>query len=90
MREYLRVHWHHNLAGEPVVLWSEVEDGWEVRKVEVFRDGLSHSAGPGGATGDTVLSESRMPRVAEIAEDPQFTVEYVSASDFEQAWKAAE
>jgi hypothetical protein len=36
MVRYLRVVWHHEFDDEPVLLLSEVVDGWEVRKVERF------------------------------------------------------
>jgi hypothetical protein len=33
--KYLKVVWVHDLPGEPVLLYSEVDDeGWEIRKVE--------------------------------------------------------
>ncbi len=37
---YLRVQWLHSHPDEPVTLYSELDDeGWEVRKVEIFADG---------------------------------------------------
>lgn len=87
--KYLKVRWHHDLPDEPIVLLSEVEDGWEVRKVELFRDGHVQRAGPVGATGDTRLSETRLPNAEEIAADPQFTVEPTTAAEFENEWRAA-
>ncbi|WP_369819670.1 hypothetical protein [Actinoplanes sp. TFC3] len=37
---YLRVVWHHDFPGEPVEYFSEVnEDGWEVSRVQCYRDG---------------------------------------------------
>src|SRR5258705_13531981 len=38
--QYIRVRWKHALPDEPVELLSELDsESWEVRKVEVFRDG---------------------------------------------------
>jgi hypothetical protein len=31
--------WHHDRPDEPVALYSEIDSGFEVRKVEVHRDG---------------------------------------------------
>lgn len=36
MAIYLRVEWHHEHEDEPIVLYSEIEDGLETRKVEVY------------------------------------------------------
>ena len=89
MIRYLRVVWDHDFDDEPVVLLSEVEDGREVRKIEKFRDGSAQYAGPGGGTGETMLSETLMPLPEDIAQDPQFSVEPTSADDFESEWRAA-
>lgn len=88
MLAYLKVIWHHDFSDEPVVMLSEVRDGWEVRKVEKFRDGSAQCAGPTGASGDT-LSEVPLPTPDEIARDPQFTVEPTDADEFEAEWDAA-
>jgi len=89
MTEYLRVRWHHDLPDEPVLLLSEVEDGWEVRKVERFSDGRVQRAGPGESTGGTELSETKLPTAKEIASDFQFTVEPTTADEFDTEWRAA-
>lgn len=89
MLTYLKVIWHHDLPDEPVVMFSEVRDGREVRKVEKFRDGRVQHAGPGGTSGDTVLSETSLPTPDEIARDRQFTVEPTDAEEFQAEWDAA-
>ena len=39
---YQRVRWTHDFVDEPTVLFAEIDDeGWEVRKVNVYRDGPS-------------------------------------------------
>jgi hypothetical protein len=87
MAEYLKVRWHHDSADEPVILLSELVGGWEVRKVERYRDGRVQRAGRGESMGDTRLSEERMPSAVEIAEDPQFIVEPTNANEFEAEWQ---
>lgn len=89
MVKYLRVVWHHEFDDEPVVLLSEVENGREVRKVELFRDGRAQFAGPLGSSGETMLSETLMPLPEEIAQDPEFSVEPITASEFDEEWKSA-
>ena len=39
MRRYLKVTWHHDFPDEPSVLYSEIDAGYEIRKVDVYRDG---------------------------------------------------
>lgn len=85
----MRVIWHHEFLEEPVVMLSEVDNGCEIRKVEKFRDGRTQYAGADRSTGDTALSESKMPLPEEIEEDPQFSVELIDADCFEIEWRAA-
>lgn len=41
-KSYLRVEWVHDIPNEPVILFSELDDEmWELRKVEVYRDGTA-------------------------------------------------
>ena len=89
MIRYLKVKWHHDLDNEPILLLSKIEYGREVRKVEKFRDGRIQYAGPEGCTGDTLLSETLMPLPEEIEQDPQFSVEPMSADEFDLEWQCA-
>ena len=86
MISYLKVRWHHDHADEPVLLFSEIEHGREVRKVEQFADGHTQYA---GGSGDTTLAETPMPEPSEIARDPSFTVVPTDAAEFEAQWWAA-
>jgi len=44
---YLKVKWIHSHPDAPVLLYSELDrERWEVRKVEVFRDGSLGLCGP--------------------------------------------
>ncbi|WP_143060619.1 DUF6881 domain-containing protein [Amycolatopsis tolypomycina] len=87
---HLRVGWHHDVSGDPVLLYSELDAArHEIRKVEVYRDGRGDRAGPGEATGSTRLGSEPVPESAEIAAQPEFTPEPISAEVFETAWRAA-
>jgi len=90
---YQRVDWRHNLADEPVRLFSEIDDdGWEQRKVEEFRDRRLTWAGAAAGTdptAETVLSETRLPSLDEINRDLQFHAEDISAEEFEAVWRRA-
>lgn len=51
LRRYQKVLWHHELADEPVVLYSKIDAGFEVREVEVCRDGRLDYADGSASTG---------------------------------------
>ncbi|MBE1532977.1 DUF6881 domain-containing protein [Actinomadura algeriensis] len=87
---YLRVEWFHDFGEEPVDIYSEVgEDGYELRKVEVFRDGrLQYTDGLREA-GGTMLSESPVGTVAEIAAQGGFQPHEISEQEFEETWARA-
>ncbi len=89
MSRYMRVHWHHGFDEEPVCLYSEVEAGREVRKVEVYRDEHMDFADERISTGTTLLSETLMPTVDEIFEEGHFTPELITREEFENIWEAA-
>jgi hypothetical protein len=55
MPRYQSVLWHHDHPDEPMVLYSEIDVGFEVRKVEVYRDGRHDYAGRSRSTGTTML-----------------------------------
>lgn len=71
------------------MLYSEVTDGWEVRKVEAYRDGRMEVASESFQTGFTFLSETPFPAIEEIARDSQFTPEIITRDEFEVVWQEA-
>jgi Domain of unknown function (DUF6881) len=89
MPRYQRVLWHHDHPDEPVELYSEIDSGFEVRKVEVYRDGRHDYADRSRSTGTTVLGEKVMPGVEEIDEDPEFSAAAITAEEFERVWQRA-
>jgi hypothetical protein len=86
---YLKVVWHHQLTDEPVLLYSEVRGGREVRKIEMYRDGRADFADAHRATGTTLLSESHFPSIHEIAKQPQFTPLVIDRDEFNVVWESA-
>ena len=87
---YLRVAWLHDHADEPVELFSELDDrSWEIRKVEVFRDGSFGFADADETSGSTRLGLDPVPPPDEIALDPQFRPEIITRAEFERVWEAA-
>lgn len=87
---YIQVKWIHSSSSEPVVMYSEIDnDGWEIRKVEVYADGGMDFASSFESKGDSSLSKEPLPSLAEIAEDPQFELVEINQIDFERAWSRA-
>jgi hypothetical protein len=87
---YLKVIWLHHFDNEPVELLSELDaDRMEVRKVEVFRNGILTFAGPQNTVGSTHLAEAQVPPVQVIASDPQFRPSEIDRDTFERAWRTA-
>ena len=87
----MRVRWYHDEDDDPVELYSEVDErGWEVRKVERWRDGQVGHAGGAMRFGPTRLGEEPVPvEKAEINDDPQFDAQWIEPSEFEDVWDAA-
>ncbi|UPT62558.1 MAG: hypothetical protein M0D54_19745 [Hyphomonadaceae bacterium JAD_PAG50586_4] len=86
---YMRVRWLHDHPNEPVDLWSELDDQrFEVRKVEIWRDGRVGFAARDRESGGTLLGTVAMPSLSEIAANPEFEPEEISGVEFEACWQA--
>ena len=82
---YIHISWIHDDPDGPSELYSELDDGsWEVRKVEVFRDGRIGFAGSSESTGSTRLGLEPVPSLDEIALDPEFHPEEITRAEFER------
>lgn len=88
-KSYFACHWHHTLPEEPVELYGELDEGrWEVRKIEVYRDGQAVVLGPKDLEpGAKTLAEAPIPTLEEIAADPQFEAREITREEFEALWK---
>lgn len=84
---YIKVKWNHSNPQMPVTLYSEIDDaGWELRKVEIFRDGSVGYASAAESRGDTGLGLVPIPPILEIAKDPAFEPSEITAKEFEEVW----
>lgn len=87
---HLKVIWRHNFPDEPVDLYSEIDDaGFEIRKVEIYRDGHLDFADCETSSGSTSLGEGPLPSLEEIAEQEDFFPSFIEAVDFERIWRRA-
>ncbi|GGZ25476.1 hypothetical protein GCM10010300_81060 [Streptomyces olivaceoviridis] len=87
---YVKVAWDHNFADDPVLYLSELgDDGYETRKVQIYRDGRSEWADESNETATVGLSEVPFPPLEEISSQPEFTAEVITPQEFERAWSEA-
>lgn len=90
MSTYQKVIWQHDFVDEPVLLYSEMgDDGYETRKVDLYRDGRLDFAGEAASTGSTALGEVPTPSLTEIAADSQFLPFVIDIDEFEAVWRSA-
>lgn len=85
--KYLQVSWIHNFDDEPILLYHEMDDhGYEVRKIEIYKDGSFGIASSETDFGGTLLSPEPIPDVEEIRRDSQFIPRIISREEFEEEW----
>jgi hypothetical protein len=90
MGRFLRVEWHHDFSDEPVWLYSELDgERYEVRKVEVYRDGRRSFADSDRSVGGSVLGEIPTPTMDEFSDLDEFTAVEIDESQFDAEWVAA-
>jgi hypothetical protein len=84
---YICVQWIHFHPDEPVEIYSESDrDGWETRKIEVFRDGTTSYADSAHSTGTSQLATIPMATVEETNSEAQFRAKKIGKHEFEELW----
>jgi hypothetical protein len=84
---YLYVKWVHKTPSDPTHLYSEIgDDGYEVRRVELWTNGRKGYATTEEEVGGTALSSLPVPSLKEIAEQPGFEPKVIAAEDFQKIW----
>jgi hypothetical protein len=87
---YMKARWHHDFDDEPVQLFSEIgDDDYEVRKVDVYRDGHLEWADAAHETDTIGLGQVPTPPMEEINAEAEFTAVRIDAAEFEAVWSAA-
>ena len=85
--KYLQVSWIHSFEDEPILLISEIDDnGFEIRKIEVYKDDSFGLASLESDFGGTLLSPGPVPGIDSIKQDPQFLPRFNSKEEFEDVW----
>ncbi|WP_210732806.1 hypothetical protein [Streptomyces sp. RKND-216] len=84
---YLKVAWIHDSVDDPMVYLGELgDDGYETRKVQLYRDGRSEWADESFETATVGLSEIPFPPLEEISSQPEFTAQVITSEEFEREW----
>jgi hypothetical protein len=87
---YLKVVWRHDHPDYPVLLYSELdEERWEVRKVEVFKNGKLGYASKEAKSANTFFGELPVPSFEDIAKNNEFEPTLISKEEFESTWDSA-
>ncbi|KUM74718.1 DUF6881 domain-containing protein [Streptomyces curacoi] len=88
--EYWKVEWLHDFPSEPVIFYSEIgEDGYEVRKVQRYRNGRTLKADELHESGDIGLSEIPVGSIEDVASQPEFSAFVITRDEFEKEWQSA-
>jgi hypothetical protein len=73
-----------------VLYLSELgEDGYETRKIQIFRNGRAEWADESHETESVGLSEIPFPSLEDISGQPEFNADEISVDEFERAWVAS-
>ncbi|THA25988.1 hypothetical protein E4198_15925 [Streptomyces sp. RKND-216] len=88
--DYWKVEWKHDFQEEPTTFYSEIgEDGYEVRKVQRFRDGRLVKADAQHESGEVGLSEIPVGRIEDVKAQPDFSAFTISFDEFQVVWLKA-
>jgi hypothetical protein len=88
-KTYFACHWNHSSEEQPVEFYGELDEGrWELRKIEVYRDGRAVTLGPKDIEpGARTLAEAPIPPLEQIEADPQFEPREITREEFEAVWR---
>ncbi|MFJ7146635.1 DUF6881 domain-containing protein [Streptomyces sp. NPDC100445] len=88
--EYWKVEWLHDFQEEPTRFYNEIgHDGYEVRKIQHYRDGRRLKADASHESSEIGLSEIPVGTIEDVASQPEFAASLISREEFEQAWESA-
>ncbi len=88
--QHIQVKWHQEHLDEPVGIYGKYNtEGWEMRKLEVFRSGSVGYVDAQQQVGTSALAEVKLSAINEINADPQFSAREIEPSQFERLWRWA-
>ena len=87
---YVRIDWTHDYDSEPIAIYSEINhEGYEVRKIELYRDGQVGFAQGEIEYNGAGLSEKTFPPLDELNSQDEWDetrAELIHKEDFERVW----
>lgn len=85
--KYIQVRWIHDAVDDPVTIYAELDDDlWDQRKIEIFRDARVGYADHNEEVGGTILGIEPWPDLKMLGAEPEFQIEEIDKSVFEQLW----
>ncbi|MCD9020575.1 DUF6881 domain-containing protein [Cohnella silvisoli] len=88
--KYILVEWIHNNIEEPIVIYCELDEhGFEIRKVEVYKNGEYGVASNEIEWNNSFLSYEPLPSIEEIGRDSQFRPKIINEKEFQTVWEEA-
>lgn len=90
MMRHIKVEWNHNFSNEPSIYYHEIgEDNWEVRRVQVYKDGRREWADEDHETSTAGLAEIPISSITDINSQSEFDAREISSNEFETEWTRA-
>ena len=90
--KYLKVKWKNESDSEdnPIWLYSEIDNKQlEIRKVDIYSDGHSDFADENNSNGETFISDTPIPDLAEINIQDEFEGLEITEKEFNVIWDKA-
>lgn len=90
MNRYLKIDWKNGAPADPATYFCEIDDeGWELRRVEIFQNGKMAYADRQLAVGCEGLGLAQVPSLSKIRQDPEIEAWEISENDFDFMWEKA-
>lgn len=87
---YIYSKWRNSPIGSPSEFYSELDaQRYEIRKVEIFKNGKIGYASKSGTACGTRLGIIPVPSTAEIKAQSEFDIKPISKDKFEEKWREA-
>ena len=92
MMKYFRIDWIHEYPDDPIRLYSEVgQDGYETRRVDIYRDGRAVCISEQTQDDDNLLSDQVYPSLQELNSKDEWDetrAQEIARKEFETIWNS--
>ncbi|WP_272263132.1 DUF6881 domain-containing protein [Streptomyces xanthophaeus] len=88
--QYWHVNWLHDEIEDPVTIFNEIgEDGYETRKIHIYRDGRKIRADEHHESPEIGLGEIPVGDIRDVAAMPEFQAFVITRAEFDTWWESA-